>query len=611
MEEKIGQLWHRLITGMAQTRYAEAAVSLREMKHRVGILFRALGGDGGLQVEAAQATEHTARRTLLQRLAGSGKQIELAWRDERSLRLPAVIDLFPSRPLNRDLYLWLAALAVADRPSEEPWFSKNQRLTNECLQRFPGLRSRYQRLVEAHLQQRIQPDRRQSAEVAQESAIHNALMEPGSVNRLPMAKCPPQPVPLWLHPFPPVPQSRVTSESPDKNQVCGRGSTKILDEDQRRAAEQVQKPQGKNRGLVTIRMENIFTWGGFLNLDRGSEDNDDLENAADTAKDMETLGVSRDTKGSAGKLRFDLDLPAAAEDDQVLSAGILLPEWDYKSQQLIPDLCRVVPMLASSTDPIALPVHLRKTARRLQAQFRYLAPARVWHRGQQDGIEIDLDAYLRFSTDRITGHATSDGLYRDLRIGSRDLTCLLLADLSLSTDTWIDNHSRVIDVIRDSLYLFAESLSATGDRFAIAGFSSRKRDPIRYHQIKTFDERYDAVIRGRIQAIKPGYYTRLGAGIRHSGNLLKNQDSARKLLLILTDGKPNDLDKYEGRHGIEDTRQAVREARNIGLQPFCVTIDNKANDYLPHIFGNGGYLVIQKPSQLPRELPLLYARLTA
>ncbi|MGD8588971.1 MAG: VWA domain-containing protein, partial [Chromatiales bacterium] len=169
---------------------------------------------------------------------------------------------------------------------------------------------------------------------------------------------------------------------------------------------------------------------------------------------------------------------------------------------------------------------------------------------------------------------------------------------------------RVIDVIRDSLYLFAESLSATGDRFAVYGFSSRKRDPIRYHQIKTFDERYDGWIRGRIQAIKPGYYTRMGAAIRHSADQLQAQPAQRRLLLILSDGKPNDLDHYEGRHGIEDTRQAIREARKQGLEPFCVTIDTRANDYLPHLFGTSGYLVIHKPTQLPKALPMLYARLT-
>jgi len=103
----------------------------------------------------------------------------------------------------------------------------------------------------------------------------------------------------------------------------------------------------------------------------------------------------------------------------------------------------------------------------------------------------------------------------------------------------------------------------------------------------------------------------MGAAIRHGAGVLKNQPAGRRLLLILTDGKPNDLDVYEGRYGIEDTRHAVQEARCTGLQPFCVTIDKKGNEYLPHLFGTGGYVVIRNPAELPSRLPLLYARLTA
>lgn len=610
MEEKVGELWHRLITRMAQVQHPAAAVSLQQVSRTVQILFRALGGDAGLRVTAAHATEHGGRRRLLQRIAGNAKRVQLAWCDEQALHLPAVIDLFPDPQLNRDLYLWLAALAVGDRQDEEPWFRKNQRLTRRVLSEYPGLRSRYQRLVTAHLRQRMQPDPRLLAEIDQEQAIRQALLEPGSIDRLPPAKRPPQPVPLWLHPSPPAPQPSRASEGEDGNPNLDRRASNELQQDQSYLAERAEQAEANNRGLITIRMENILTWGGFLKLDRGSEEQDDLEQAAATLKDLEQISVSRDARATAGKLRFDLDLPAASEDDLPLSEGILLPEWNYKKHQLQPDHCRLIPLLAAHAQPIPLPPHLRGTANRLRAQFQQLMPARSWHRQQQEGNEIDLDAYLRFAAERSSGHASADGLYRDLRSGARDLACLLLADLSLSTDSWIDNHARVIDVIRDSLFLFGESLAATGDRFAIYGFSSRKRDPIRFHQLKTFEERYSSVVRGRIAAIKPGFYTRMGAAIRQANRLLETQPAQRRLLLILTDGKPNDLDNYEGRYGIEDTRQAIRESRTAGLQPFCVTIDRKANDYLPHLFGTGSYILIHKPSQLPKELPLLYARLT-
>jgi nitric oxide reductase NorD protein len=108
----------------------------------------------------------------------------------------------------------------------------------------------------------------------------------------------------------------------------------------------------------------------------------------------------------------------------------------------------------------------------------------------------------------------------------------------------------------------------------------------------------------------PGYYTRMGAALRHATALLQRQQASERLLLLLTDGKPNDLDHYEGRYGIEDTRMAVREAVRSGVHPFCVTIDAKARDYLPYLFGTNAWTLVRHAGELPARLPLLYARLT-
>jgi nitric oxide reductase NorD protein len=608
VEEQVGELWHRLVTRLASTRHAEAAVRLPEVATTVGVLFRALGGDGGLQVEAGDATATTVRRGWLQRIAGVGGSVELAWRDDRSLRLPAVIDWFADRALNRDLYVWLAALAVSDAGVSGDWFSHNQWLTARTLARFAGLRPRYARLVAAHLDQRPSPAGLSAAEAERENAIRAALARPGGVARLPPARRDPFPVPLWLHPAPPRPIGSDAADDGNNNDRSG--ASRELDDRRRRRAERVTSPE-EDRGLVTIRMENILTVGEFVKVDRSPDDEDDLDRAAAAAQDMDRIAVTRNSRAAAARLKFDLDLPAEAYDDQVVGEGIRLPEWDWKRQRLQPDHCRIVPLLARDAQPCALPGHLRRTAKRLRQLFQALAPARVWHRGQPDGPEIDLDAYLRFATDRAAGAGiAADGLYRAPRRGDRDLACLLLADLSLSTDTWVDDHHRVIDVIRDSLFLFGESLAATGDRFGIYGFSSRRRDPVRVHVLKGFNERYGSAVRGRIQAIRPGYYTRMGAAVRYGTTLLEVQPAGRRLLLLLSDGKPNDLDKYEGRYGIEDTRQAVLAARRRGLQPYCVTVDERGNDYLPHLFGSDGYTVIRRPSELPRRLPALYARLT-
>ena len=613
MEEWVGQIWHKLITRAADDHHPEAAVSLEEVAQRAGILFRALGGDGGLRVTATDATTHGARRNWLQRIAGINQSVELAWRDEQTLRLPATIALFPERELNLGLYRWLTALAARQTTEHLqmglPWLQHNQLLSREVLSHFPGLRPLYQQLVAAQLALRPRPDTLPAAEARLEQAIQQALHEPGSVDESLSFDGHPQPVHLWLHPAPPL-----TAESPstmrnDPDDPQGGGATYDPEEKHRRRAERTEAPK-ENQGLLAMRMESIFGQAEYVKVDRGTDEEEDMEAAKAAADDMEFLSITQG-KSSASRIRFDLDLPSAADDDIALGEGIWLPEWDYKRRQLRKEYCCLQPMLTADSTPTPLPGHLQKTARRLRNQFQALAPSRSWHRAQEDGSEIDLDAYERFISQRSLGAVAEDGrLYRELRQGERDLSCLLLADLSLSTDAAISNEARIIDVIRDSLYLFADALAATGDRFALYGFSSRRRDHVRFHLLKNFDERYGAKIRGRLAKIKPGYYTRMGAAIRQSTKLLAAQGGKQKLLLILTDGKPNDLDQYEGRYGIEDTRMAIQEARRQGLRPFCVTIDKQGRDYLPHIFGNSGYVVIRRPAELPRQLPLLYAQLT-
>ncbi len=611
MEEYVGELWHKLVSRAANQQHAVAAVSLNDISKTAAIFFRALGGDAGLNLSAAPATRHGARRGWMQRLATSGERVELSWRDGETLRLPEQISLFSERSLNHDLYMWLVALSAVDVDESLPWIVRNQTATRATLERFPGLVPRYHRLVDALLPLRRHAKDLPAAEAVQENAIRQALQQPGSVHTLPPSKVPFQPVPMWGHPSPPVSSQNkgATSDgAPERESSDNTNKAKSL---RKHAAERTDMPDGKDGFLVMFRAESLFSWTEYINVNRPQDEEDDVESAALAAEDMDSMTVARDGETSAAKLRFDLDLPPAGEDDAPLGEGISLPEWDYKKQIMQPDYCRLQEMVSAQAEPCELPTQLRRTARRLRSQFQALVPTRIWLKGQQDGEEIDLDAWVRQEADLLSGvHADNRGLYRTQVNQQRDLACLLLADLSLSTDAYASDNARVIDVIRDSLFLFSEALSATGDRFAMYGFSSLKRGNVRFNRLKSFDERYDGFARGRIAAIKPGYYTRMGAAIRQASALLAIQPQRQRLLLLLTDGKPNDLDRYEGRYGIEDTRMALHEARQQGLRPFCVTIDNEANEYLPHLFGVNGYAVIRKPEDLPKELPLLYAQMT-
>ncbi|CAH1749054.1 Nitric oxide reductase [Thauera humireducens] len=644
MEEVVGKLWHRFITRAAGGHFPEAVVKLKEIERMTGVFFRALGGDPGLRVAAATADVHGARRSLLSRIAGSDERIARARMDASTLRLPMELDALPERSLNRDLYLWLAALAAAQGtpigPEDEAALADartrlaplpegasadpatqelrlNQLATLRALLRWPGLQARYDRLVAAVLKQRPDPARLPPEEAEREQLIRQALQQPGSVAALPALPpkgMPHQPVLLWLGDL--VPGATAETRNGQGAEASANAQSKRDERETERQAhrvERVEQPQEKHGLLMIFRAESLLSVAEFLKVKRSTDDDPD-DNAADAAANLEQLALSRDEERVASKVRFDLDLPSAAEDDVVLGDGIPLPEWDYRKHLLREDHVRLQELAASPRDPRAAPVplpqHLRRTARHLHRQFAALQPGRRWLKGQVDGSELDVDAVVRAATDRAIGHHPSDQLYLSLEKRERDLACLALADLSLSTDAWISSEARVIDVIRDSLLLFGEALSATGDRFALCGFSSVKRSNVRFHRLKDFSQRFDDAARGRIMAIKPGYYTRLGAAIRHATSVLEKQTAARRILLILSDGKPNDLDLYDGRYGIEDTRVAVIEARGRGIVPFCVTIDREGASYLPHLFGPGGYAVIREPDELPARLPMFYAQLT-
>jgi nitric oxide reductase NorD protein len=609
MEEYVGELWDRLITSAADKRHATVTIKLDDIAKCAAIFFRALGGDPGLGISAAPAVRHGARRRLLQRVAGSGEKVELSWRDGEVLRLPSQIDLFAEQALNRDLYFWLVAIAAVDSDNSQAWVVRNQLATQATLKRFPGLQSRYDRLVAAVIALRIPPEKLPADEAAQENAIRQALQYPGTVDAIKLAARPFQPVPLWSHPHPPVSASASGATGAGSPEQSGNAPQKKSR--RKHLAQRSDVKEDKNGFLMMFRAESLFSWSEFVKVNRPQDDEDDTETAHLAAEDMDNLTIASDGKTSAANVRFDLDLPAGAADDTPLGEGVLLPEWNWKKQVMQPDYCSLQQMIATDAKPCELPHALKNTANQLRRQFQALTPTRHWLKGQQDGDELDMDAWVQLVSERNSTMPTSEhGLYRAQVNQERDLACLLLADLSLSTDAYVSNSTRVIDVIRDSLLLFSEALAATGDSFALYGFSSLKRSHVRFHHIKGFEEKYGGQVRGRITAIKPGYYTRMGAAIRQASSLLVQQKKRQRLLLILTDGKPNDLDQYEGRYGIEDTRVALLEAKKLGLRPFCVTIDTEASDYLSHLFGAGGYVVIRNPKDLPKELPLLYAQMT-
>ncbi|OLF53469.1 nitric oxide reductase activation protein NorD [Pseudomonas chlororaphis] len=603
LEEWVGSVWHRFITRRASVDFPEARVELASRQRALALLLRAMGG-AGRGVEAASERDLLLRRSLLQQIAGTCRQVPLAWCDADNLRLPASLAVFPEAALNEELYRWLALLAAQSGPLRH-WGRDNQRWTRQLLQRYPALRGRYQRLVEAHLPLRPDPTTLSRADAALERAVCRALREPGSVAEFPRSERAAWPVPLWL--YPPLqlasPLAADLEDSPEEL-----ASTAGEQAGGRKRASRVEE-HPRDGGLLIVRLENLFSWTEHVDLDRWAHDSEDPD-AARVAADLDELTLSRTRLRKGGGLKLHLDLPPADVDDIPLGEGIRLPEWDYRKERLQQAFVNLQ-MLAPRDDlPQPLPPRLKAQAQRLRRQFQQLRNQRQWLRQQPQGKELDLSAWVDFQVERAHGGCAERGLFLERRPARRDLACLLLADVSMSTDAHLNDMQRVIEVIRDSLLLFGETLSALGDDFALYGFSSLRRQQVRMLELKAFDQGYDDRTRGRIQGLKPGFYTRMGAAIRQATRLLGGRPRQRKLLLLLTDGKPNDLDLYEGRYGVEDTRAALLEARRQGLTPFCITIDREAASYLPYLFGNQGYTLIRQPEQLPLRLPQLYRQLT-
>src|SRR5690606_20141737 len=197
----------------------------------------------------------------------------------------------------------------------------------------------------------------------------------------------------------------------------------------------------------------------------------------------------------------------------------------------------------------------RKRFRKIRRQFEALRPKREILRYQLDGAELDMDALVRAQCDMSANGSGSDRIYLDARQHARDLSVAILMDVSLSTDSWIGGR-RILDSEKEALITLATGLATCRDTFAVYTVTSRKRGYLRVTRIKDLKESFNARILRRITALQPGYYSRMGAALRHTQHLLSQRSERHRLILLLADGKPNDLDYYEGRYGVEDTRQA-------------------------------------------------------
>ena len=359
--------------------------------------------------------------------------------------------------------------------------------------------------------------------------------------------------------------------------------------------------------FIMHRFESILSWVESMNLNRSVDDNDD-ENAQKAAEDQDEITLSKVDKRAATRLRLHLDLSPADADHEKLAGEFTYPEWNHRSRSYMADHCRVLDAPAIPKDSDDLTPDPRRI-REVRRQFETLRPRRILRPRQIDGSELDLDALVTAQANLAATGQGSDRIWQSSRQIERDLAVAFLIDTSRSTEAAVGDTS-VIDVSREALAALATGIDAAGDALGIWGFSSLRRDRVFLTCCKQFDTPMSAQVTANICALRPGHYTRLGAAIRHTSAMLADQTATRKLLIVLTDGKPNDLDHYEGQHGIEDSHMAVREARRAGQSLHGVIIDEDGQDWFARIFGRGGFSLLPNPTRLTRALPDIYRTLT-
>jgi nitric oxide reductase NorD protein len=629
-EEFVGGIWHRLVgDASSYPRHAQAAVRLDEMRIRLGVLFRALGGPGAVRLAAGSTEASTHRLGFMQRLGLGTEKLERARYDGITLQLPDRIDVFPDRADNAALYEWLAAFFVhADAASilpPDPLQADLARLraavqaTEHAITEWPGLRALHERLC--HVLLGVRPRRSLSGQEAMVEALivkmigGDATADPdllavitdtaGPLGRF-RAKSGYRaflPVPLWGEVTDPRPGT-----APAEGDEEGGGGAEG-DGKRRKASRRESDQTQRDDPLMLNRFEKILGLAEMVNLNRKTED-DDEEDAKKAAEDLDEITLGQHERKASTRLKLDLDLGSGEVDVEPIRAEVTYPEWDWKRRRYHPHHCRVIAEPATVEGDEWRPDEdaLRRISL-VRRQFEAMRPRRQVMTGQPDGDELDLSALVRSVADRRAGGIGSDRVYTAVRNVARDLSVCALVDVSLSTDSYVEER-RVLDVEKEALLAFTHGLSACGDEHAILTFTSHRRQRVDIRMVKDFEETLDARVVRRIQALKPGSYTRMGAAIRHATALLETRPHTHRLLLVLTDGKPNDIDHYEGRYAIEDTRVAVQEARRAGLRLFGVTVDAQGRDYLPYIFGPGAYAIFPHVARLPAALPAIYRQLT-
>ncbi|QOP41476.1 nitric oxide reductase activation protein NorD [Sulfurimonas marina] len=577
MDEKVGKLWNSFITKKVSHLYEDEQIFFTHKSRPLKLFYHILGGDKTKDIYITDKRSIKTTRTFLEQISGAGKTFHLAWQDEKGIYLPASLAYFPSKKYNEIHYYWLVAMISHINVNNQNIVEENIITTNLLLKKYFGFGDFYK--------------------YAQKFLTQN----------YPQLSDPQYPNPLWIYPSMANSGKSLDFDIEDEVNATENKQHKRDTLTMKKKANQIDDTK-ETDGLLLFLPESVLSFMEQVSVDRQENDSYD-EDAIYNAEELDEITLGQKDPNLSARVKMDLDIKGNELIEYPLGKGILIDEWDYKKKSYLEKYVLIQPHVTLNVGPIKLPQRLIKTMKKIQNELDLIHLDRIKRNYLPYGDDININTWIDYKSDKNQSNY-SQKFFESYEKYTRNMSTLILADVSLSTEAGITQEIRVIDMIKDSLMVFAESLYKLKDQFSIYTFSSVKNTKVNFHVIKNFKENYNDLIRGRIEAIKPGYYTRMGAAVRESSKILNQQQSQNKLLLILSDGKPNDVDRYDGRYGIEDTKKAIEEAKKKGIIPFCITIDTDAKDYLPYLFGKNGYALIRDPKKLPKVLPEIYMNLT-
>jgi nitric oxide reductase NorD protein len=346
-----------------------------------------------------------------------------------------------------------------------------------------------------------------------------------------------------------------------------------------------------------------------------SESQDDAPPGAADGRSDDAEGGGSDSPEQSGLADVPHVEPDEEADEDLGEQVFHYDEWDHKIEDYRPAWCVLTEHRQTRTQEgfvAATFYEFGGVVTQIRRNFQLMRPEALRKmRRQEDGDDLDTDGLVEYVVDRRARIAPTPRVYVKREKRDRDVTTAFVVDMSSSTDRKIDGRKRIIDIEKEALLLMCEALEAIRDEYAIYGFSGSGREDCEFYVVKELGERYDDRIKGRIGGIYARQKTRMGPALRHATRRLAAADSHVKLMILLTDGKPYDSDTYQDNtYAQEDTKMALREARREKIHLFCVTVDREGADYLPHMYSDANFVIIDDVRTLPQKLPQLYRRLT-